>query len=102
MRKGPHPGCPGMRCHDEGGLFDEGRPSLVVRLEEVADVLERGGAVDGDGALRPSEAGGLWWDSVGSDEATNGDPPTPPRLPRPGVTRLPRPRGASRASRPDG
>ncbi|MER6610437.1 hypothetical protein ABT282_32140 [Streptomyces sp. NPDC000927] len=101
MRKGPYPGRPGMSCHGEGGLFDEGRPSPAVRLEEVADVLERGGAVDGYGALRPTEADGLWWDAVGSDEA-DGDPPARAPASWPRATRLPRPRGAPERSRPDG
>lgn len=86
MREGPYQGRTGMRYHDEGALFDEGWPSLAAYLEEVADVLEHGGAVDGYWAPYLTEDGELWWDSVGTHEV-NGDPLTP--APAPAAQREP-------------
>ncbi|MET7640077.1 SMI1/KNR4 family protein [Streptomyces sp. NPDC005438] len=62
MRPGPEQGRLGMAYHDEGGVFRDAWPHLAAYLEDVADVLERGGTV---GWMSPylTAEGELWWDS---------------------------------------
>lgn len=62
LREGPGQGALSMTYHDDIGLVPPSWPSLAAYLQEVADVLERGGAVDEEWAPFLRENGELWWD----------------------------------------
>lgn len=83
MRPGPAQGRLGMAYHDDCGVFTDGWPSLAAYLTEVADVLEKGGAVGGAWAPYLTTEGELWW-SLKDETQLNGAPLVPAPAPSAG------------------
>ena len=80
MRPGPDQGRLGMAYHDDCGVFEGGWPSLSAYLTEVAEVLEKGGAVGGTWVPYLTCDGELWW-SLKDETELNGEPLTPAPAP---------------------
>ncbi|MFE1088997.1 SMI1/KNR4 family protein [Streptomyces albidoflavus] len=83
MRPGPDQGRLGMAYHDDCGVFADGWPSLAAYLTEVAEVLEKGGAVGGTWVPYLTTEGELWW-SLKGETQLNGEPLTPAPAPSAG------------------